>query len=86
MKQPTQGSILLALSKGHFLTLERINDLPDGTHDIYRLSSTSQAVRKELVDEMLANGLIRPNEDGLPGLGAPSQTYSMVRSSDGPRA
>jgi hypothetical protein len=78
-KRLTHGKILTALHKGAVLTVEHINGPASSAKKVYRLSSTNQAVTAEYVADLLANGLIKPNNDGLPGLGE-SQTYSLVRS------
>lgn len=77
----THGKILTELHKGAHLMVEHISAPPHSSKKIYRLSSNNRTVKEEYVADLLANGLIRPNNDGLPGLGE-SQTYSLVRSTD----
>lgn len=80
-KKLTHGKILMALHKGATLTVELINGPPHKARKVYRLSSNNHAVSAEYVADLLANGLIKPNNDGLPGIGE-SQSYSLVRSTD----
>lgn len=68
------------MGEGAVITVEYIHAPHSATHKMYRLSSTNRALRADLVQRMLADGLIEPNEDGLPGIGE-SQTYRMVRAS-----
>lgn len=61
--------------------MEMVHQPSSAVRKSYRLSSNNHPVKAEYVEDLLANGLIKPNDDGLPGLGE-SQTYSLVRSGD----
>jgi len=83
MKADTQGSILTALGKGAYIFYEQINEPPSAVWRGYRLSSNNRAIRRQLVERLLADGLIRPTEDALfDGLNSTSQTFVLARSSD----
>lgn len=73
--------ILLALNKGAVITVEYVRD-GTKTKKMYRLSSTSEAIRASVVTSLLIDDLIKPNNDGLPGIGE-AQSYSLWRASDG---
>lgn len=78
----SQGKILLALSRGAVISVEYVNSPPSSSRKVYRLSTTNKAIRPERIEQLLRDRLIRPNEDGLPGIGE-TQTYSLWRTSDG---
>lgn len=75
----TQGKVLTALHRGALIMVENLSGTDPKT--VYRLTSNQKNVHKGLFDKLLAENLIKPNNDGLPGIGG-SQTYSIVRSSD----
>lgn len=74
--------ILKALHAGAVIRVEHINQPPSNARTMYRLSSNQRAIRKELVEELVRDHVIRSNNDGLPGLGD-SQSYSLWRASEG---
>jgi hypothetical protein len=78
-RYPTQGQILLSLSRGAVITVEHINEPPSNVRTIYKLSSTGRTISSDMVDILLANKLIKPNGDALFGR---SQTFSFRRSTD----
>lgn len=65
MRLPTQGDVLRALSKGHYVMVEHINDPPSASKKIYRLSSDSRTVRADLIRRLLRENLIAPSKDGF---------------------
>lgn len=79
-KLMTQGRVLKAMFKdgAQIVTDHVMKPEPKTTH---RLSTNHKLIHQGLLDMLLAENLIKPNNDGLPGLGI-SQTYSLVRSSD----
>lgn len=81
-KQPkkiTQGKIIMALHSGAVLTCEHVNHPPSETKTIYRLSTMRRAIPSKLVQQMLTDGIIVPNGDGLFG---DSQTYRLARGKE----
>lgn len=78
----TQRHILMDLFKGAVIRVEYVSESANTKKKIYRLSSTNQAIRASVVERLLEEELIRPNDDGLPGIGE-SQTYSLWRPSEG---
>lgn len=82
MTQMTQGYILKKLHKGAVILVEHINHPPSSRRTVYRLSTTNEVVRGPTVTALLKDGLIQPNEDGLPGMGI-TQSYRLWRASEG---
>lgn len=78
MRHLTQGEVLKAMHKGALLVVEYTNEPPSAARKKYRLSTSHRVVPKKLVTELMANGLITPNDDGLPGIGE-TQTYRIAR-------
>ena len=78
-KLMTQGKVLTAMFKGATIITESVQKPEPKT--VHRLSTNQKLVHQGLLDMLLAENLIKPNNDGLPGLGI-SQSYSLVRSSD----
>ena len=76
-KMPAQGVILRALSQGHKITVEFVNEPPSSVRKTYRLSSNNRAVSRKLVERMVREKLIAPSNDGLPEFGE-SQTYGLA--------
>lgn len=77
-KRLTHGRILTAMHKGAHIMVEMVHEPRSSSRKSYRLSSNNHPVKAEYVADLIANGLIKANEDGLPGIGE-SQTYSLVR-------
>lgn len=82
MATKTQGYILRQLHAGAVIRVEYINEPPSSARKIYRLSDTNEAVRPKTFQQLLADRLIRPLDDGLPGIGE-AQTYVLWRASEG---
>lgn len=80
MKLLTQGKVLTALHRGAVIMADHIGGSEPKT--VYRLSSNQRIVSKPLMQMLLANNLIKANNDGL--FGDYSQTFSVVRSGDKP--
>ena len=78
MKALTQGRVLKALHQGAMI---RVEHTVNG-HKQYRLNTTGQTIAPSLIHDLILAKLIRPNEDGLPGIGE-AQTYSLWRASQG---
>ncbi len=74
----TQGKVLKAMFNGATIVTDHIQK-PE-PKCLHRLSTNHKVVHQGLLDMLLAENLIKPNEDGLPGMGI-SQSYSLVRSS-----
>lgn len=78
-----QRVILKALASGAVINAEYVKVQPQGTKRTYRLSSTGALIRRELVERLLNEQLIKPNADGLFGNDGPVQSYSLFRASEG---
>jgi hypothetical protein len=83
MNKVHQRTILKALAKGAVIRCEYVNYPPSSTRCTYRLSNTQQLIRKETVERLVKDRLIRPNADGLFGADGPPQSYSLWRASEG---
>jgi hypothetical protein len=78
----TQRELLKELNNGAVILVEYINDPPSQVRVVHRLSTTNQCIRASVIQRMIDEKLIRPNEDGLPGMGV-TQSYRLWRASEG---
>jgi hypothetical protein len=83
MAKTYQRLILKELAKGAMIRVQHINHPPSSARRVYRLSTTQQLLREELVQQLLEDRLIKPNADGLFGNEGPVQSYSLWRTSEG---
>lgn len=74
----TQGKVLTQMFRGSLIMVEHLKKPEPKT--VYRLTSNQKVVHQSLFDMLIAEKLIKPNNDGL--FADQSQTYSIVRSSD----
>lgn len=76
----TQGKVLTQMFRyGALIMVEHVKKPEPRT--VYRLTTNQKLVHQSLFDMLVAEKLIKPSGDGL--FGNTSQTYSVVRSSDG---
>lgn len=83
MAKTYQRVILKELAKGALIRVQYINHPPSSARRVYRLSTTQQLLREDLVRQLIEDRLIKPNADGLFGNEGPVQSYSLWRASEG---
>lgn len=78
-KRMTQGQLLTRMHKGARILKTIINHPPSAAGVFYQLTS-GQAVRVDMLERLLLDGLIRPCSDSLDLLGDNSQSYEIARN------
>lgn len=74
--------LLKRLHAGAVIRMEYIGQPQASAKMTYRMSPGGESIRPETIQQLLSDHLIKPGDDGLPGIGA-SQTYVLWRASEG---